>query len=115
MKRTFWIVLSTALLAVLLTWGGNRLRYEASAQDKDHEGPIHQGKAEVVVIVCETDIGSVPPVITVLASSSSRGAPTVSVGSECAQALASVLTAGFRIRDAASLLGLRVQYTLRNK
>ena len=117
MKRTFWIVLlSNSLLAALLTWGGSRLNHEASAQGKDHDGGPARGRnAEVVVIVCETDIVSTPSVITVLASSSSEGAPTVSVGSECAQALASVLDAGFRLRDATSILGLRVQYTLINR
>ena len=53
--------------------------------------------------------------ITVLASSSSEGAPDVPLGSECAQALASVLNTGFRIRDIQSIIGFRVHLYSRQK
>jgi len=50
--------------------------------------------------------------VTVAGVSGSGGGPAVQVGSECAQALSSVLSAGFRLRDVEVLTVGGVQYTL---
>ena len=103
MNSKFWMVLSASLLAVLWTWGGNPLSYDASA--------AQHSQSQVVVIICSEDGFNPLHPITVQRSSSSAGAPAVPVGSECAQALASVLTAGFQLSSNVTA-GMGVQYTL---
>ena len=105
MNSKFWMVLSASLLAVLWTWGGNPLSYDASA--------ARNSQSQVVVILCSEDSFLQPPPITVHSSSSSAGAPMVAAGngSSCAQALASVLSAGFQLTSNV-VAGMGVQYTL---
>ena len=118
MKSTSWMVLAPSLLAGLLTWAEIPLTYDASAaQGQDSEDASRKGKAEVVIIVCQpvgtgTPIGSAPFLVTVEGFSRSGGGPAVQVGGECAQALASVMSAGFRIRDVAVHGYAGVLYTL---
>ena len=85
--------------------GGVPFNSHASATlNQDSEDTSRRGKAEVVIIVCQlvgtgTPIGSAPYNVIVAGVSHSGGGPAVQVGSECGQALASVLSAGFRLRD----------------
>jgi len=107
MKRTSWTLLAAFLLTGLSTWGEIPLSHDAAAaQSQDSEDASRKGKAEVVIIVCGpvgtgTPIGSAPFNVTVQGVSRSSGGPAVQVGGECAQALASVMSAGFRLRDVA--------------
>jgi len=109
MKSTSWMVLAPSLLAGLLTWAEIPLSYDASAgQGQDAEEAARKGKAEVVIIVCQlvgtgTPIGSPPFNVTVAGVSRSGGGPAVQFGAECAQAVASMMSADFRIRDVAVL------------
>lgn len=110
MKTT---LLAATPLIGLLTLGGVLLDHTAvsAAQGQD-------SKAEVVIILCGAGTGLPPPQnenITVAASSSSGGAPTVQVGVQCAQALVSVLSAGFQLRDVESGNVGGVVYTLINR
>ena len=102
MNSKFWMVLSVSLLAVLWTWGGNALSFDAST--------ARSSQSQAVVFICLNNGQGANPPILVLSSSSSVGAPVVLPGSECAQALASVLTAGFQLSNVAG--GMGVQYTL---
>lgn len=101
MKTT---LLAASPLIGLLTLGGVFLDHNPAfaALVQDSEDASSRGKAEVVIILCGA--GGPPPenAITVAGFSGSGGAPTVQVGVECAQALASVLSAGFQLRDVAS-------------
>ena len=101
------MVLSIFMLTVLWTWGGNPLSFDASAA----QDASPKGKVEAVVIICFNNSPVANPPILVYGSSSSAGAPAVSVGSECAQALASVLTAGFQLSTVTNAFS-GVQYTL---
>lgn len=105
MNSKFWMVLSASLLAVLWTWGGNPLSYDASA--------AQSSQSQVVVIICSEDgFDPLHPII-VQRSSSSAGAPAVPAGpgNGCAQGLASVLAAGFQLSSNVNA-GMGVQYTL---
>ena len=86
------LVLSVSLLAVLWTCIGNPSSSDAAGSE------IH-GKAVIIQCVVNTGPpeGGAPPVILVYGTSSSEGAPVVQNGSQCAQALASVLAAGFQL------------------
>jgi hypothetical protein len=110
------IGMTIVLALMILAWGSDRMSLGVTtAEAHDSDGPVRGGKPEVVVIVCETHLVPLPPTLTVLASSSSPGAPAVALWIECAHGLASVLTAGYRIREAVSVNGLRVQYILVNR
>ena len=114
MRSIFWKVLAVSLLTGLWTWGGAPFSFDASAAlNQDSEDTSRRGKAEVVIISCQivgtgTPIGSAPYTMTVAGVSHSGGGPAVQVGTECGQALASALAAGFRLRDveAQSIVGL---------
>lgn len=114
MRSTFRKLLAVSLLTGLWTWGGVPFTFDASAAlNQDSEDTSRRGKAEVVIIVCQlvgtgTPIGSAPYNVTVAGVSRSGGGPAVQVGSECGQALASLLSAGFQLRDveAQSIVGL---------
>jgi hypothetical protein len=114
MRSTFWKVLAVSLFIGLWTWGGAPFSFDASAAlNQDSEDTSRRGKAEVVIIICQivgtgTPIGSAPYIMTVQGVSHSGGGPAVQVGVGCGQALASVLSAGFRLRDveAQSITGL---------
>lgn len=111
MNSKFWMVLSASLLAVLGTWGGIPLIFDASAAAKES-----QSKAVIIQCVLENTnpdpAGAGPYIIRVFASSGSAGAPAVQNGSECAQALASVLAAGFQLDNVAIISPYGPQYTL---
>jgi hypothetical protein len=116
---TSWRVLAPSLLIGLLTWAAIPLNYDVSAaQGQDSEDASRRGKAEVVIIICQavgtgTPIGSPPYNVTVQGVSRSGGGSTVQVGGECAQAVASVMSAGYRLRDVGVLSFFGgVQYTL---
>jgi len=110
MKGMFLSMLSILLLVVLPLCGSNRLNQEAFAQDMSREGPVRNAKKQVVLMVCETWLTK-SPVMEVLASSSSEGAPDIPLGIECAEAIASVLNVGFRMQNITDIYGLRVQIT----
>ena len=119
MKSTSWRVLAPSLLIGLLTWAAIPLNYDVyAAQGQDSEDASRRGKAEVVIIICQavgtgTPIGSPPYNVTVQGVSRSGGGPTVQVGGECAQAVASVMSAGYQLRDVGVLNFFGgVQYTL---
>ena len=118
MRSAFWKVLAVSLLTGLWMWGGAPFSIDASAAlNQDSEDTSRRGKAEVVIIICQlvgtgTPIGSAPYNVTVAGVSHSAGGPAVQVGGECAQALASVMSAGFRLRDVEVLNVGGVQYTL---
>jgi len=109
MRRVFLIVLSNLLLLSLPMWGGNRLGHEAFAQSTSREAYGQSTKKQVVLMVCETWLAK-EPVMTVLASSSSEGSPDVPLGIECAEAISSVLSAGFAMQHVTDIYGLRVHY-----
>ena len=94
MTSKFWVVLSASLLTVLWTWGGNPSNSDAASSE-------NHGKAVIIQCVVENTnpdpAGAGPYIIRVFASSSSAGAPVVQNGGECAQAIASVLAAGFQL------------------
>jgi hypothetical protein len=116
MKGTFWTMLSASLLAGLLTWGNVPWGNDASAaQGHDPDNTLGTGKAEAVIIVCRVSPDFPPTQLFVAGFSKSSGAPEVQVGAQCAQALASVLSAGFRLRDVAIIEQLSTQYTLINR
>lgn len=110
MNSKFWMVLSASLLTVLWTWGGNPSSVDASAARKEN-----QSKAVIIQCVLENTsgdpAGAGPYIIRVFSSSSSAGAPVVQNGSECAQAIASVLAAGFEL-DNVAISPYGPQYTL---
>jgi len=119
MKSTSWKVLAPSLLIGLLTWIAIQSNYDVSAaQGQDSEDASRRGKAEVVIIICQTvgmgtPIGSSPYSVLVQGVSRSGGGPAVQVGSECAQAVASVMSAGYRIRNVGTLsIYGGTQYTL---
>ena len=118
MKSTSWMLFVPSLLAELLTWAAIPLGYDASAgQGQDSSDTPRIGKAEVVIIICQTigtgtPIGSAPFNVTVAGVSHSSEGPAVQVGADCAQAVASVLSAGFRIRDVEVLPVTGLIYTL---
>jgi hypothetical protein len=105
MNSKFWMVLSTSLLAVLGVGIGNPSSSNAQ--------PV-QNHSKAVIIQCVVNTGPPegggPIVLQVFASSSSPGAP-VPAGSECAQALASVLAAGFQLNNVV-VSAYGPQYTL---
>jgi hypothetical protein len=106
MNRTIMTAVCTSLLTVLLVLGANRFGSEASAQ------AVARGKnAEVVLIVCEAFNLGGNPTIAAVASSSSSGAPSVPVGSDCAPTLAALVDDGYQAQSA-GVIGIRVQYTL---
>ena len=109
MNSKFWMVLSASLLAVLWTWEGIPLIFDASAAAKESQ-------SKAVIIVCVLNTGSPegggPVSIIVYGSSSSAGAPVVQNGSDCAQALASVLAAGFQLDNTITSPYGWPQYTL---
>ncbi len=109
MRRMFLILLSNLLILSLPMWGGNKLSHEAVAQSASREAYGQGIKKQVVLIVCETWL-ALEPVMTVLASSSSEGAPEIPLGSECAEAVSSVLSAGFGMQHVTDIYGLRVHY-----
>ena len=109
MRRASVIVLSSLLLLCLPMWGGGGLGSESLAQSTSREAFSQNTKKQVVLIVCETWLAEVP-VMTVLASSSSQGAPDVPLGIECADAVSSVLSAGFTMQHVTDIYGLRVHY-----
>jgi len=111
MRITF---LAVSLFAALLA-GPNAFAIQSQNLDE----PRREGKAEVVIIVCQlvgtgTPIGSPPYLVTVAGFSRSSGGAAVEVGAECAQAVASVLSAGFRLHDVIAGPISTVQYILRN-
>src|SRR5262245_6905032 len=119
MKSTSWRVLAPSLLIVLLTCTAIPSNDDVSAaQGQDSEDTSRRGKAEVVILICQivgtTSQGLAPYNVIVQGVSHSGGAPAVHVGDECAQAVASVMSAGYRIRDVEqlSLLYGGTQYTL---
>jgi hypothetical protein len=68
---------------------------------------------EVAVLNCEIDIVSTSHPNLVLAYSNSAGAPTIGLGTDCAQALADLLNAGFKVKSInASDTSLRITYLL---
>jgi len=113
------MVLAPSLLAAWVTWAEIPLSFDASAaQGQDAEDASRKGKAEVVIIVCQTvgtgtPIGSAPFNVTVEGIQSQWWGAAVQVGAECVQAVESVLSAGFRLRDVAVLTIFNtVQYPL---
>ena len=118
MRSTFWKALTLSPLTGLWTWGGAPFNSDASAAlNQNSEDTSRQGKAEVVIIICQpvgtgTPIGSAPYTVTVAGVSRSGGGPEVRVGAECGQALASVLSAGFRLRDVETQSIVGLIYTL---
>ena len=102
MNTKFWMVLSAALLAVLWIWGGNPSSSDAAPP---------QGQSNAVIIVCQGQ--GMPPItsFTVAAFSSSVGTPVITLGSDCAPALASVLAAGFHLENVINA-SFGSQYTL---
>ena len=109
MKKLVWIVLSGLLLLSVPMWGGSSLRNESLAQSVSRDPFSQSAKKQVVLIVCETWLAQ-QPVMTVLASSSSEGAPDIPLGIECAEAISSVLSAGFGMQHVTDIYGLRVHY-----
>jgi hypothetical protein len=112
MKTT---LLAASSLIGLLTLGGVLLDHNPASAvlAQDSVDASSRGKADVVLILCGTN--GPPPMntsIIVTAFSGSIGAPTVQLGVECAQGLASVLSAGFQLRDVASGNVGGVLYTL---
>lgn len=110
MKSKFWTVGIVLLLAVLWTWGGIPLISDASAI-------AAESHSKAVIIQCVVEnanpdpAGAGPYIIRVFASSSSAGAPGVESGSQCAQAVGSVLAAGFQLANV-TISPYGPQYTL---
>lgn len=109
MKKAFLIVLSSLLLLSLPMWGGSGLRNVSLAQSMSRDTFNQSAKKQVVLIVCETWLAQ-QPAMAVLASSSSEGAPDIPLGIECAEAISSVLSAGFGMQHVTDIYGLRVHY-----
>jgi hypothetical protein len=109
MKKGSMIVLSSLLLLSLPMWGGSRLNNESLAQSTSHEVFGQGTRKQVVLIVCETWLAK-EPIMTVLASSRSEGAPDIPLGIECADAISTVLSAGFGMQHVTDIYGLRVHY-----
>jgi len=108
MNSKLWMVLSASLLAVLWIGIGNPSSSDAGSENS--------GKAVIIQCVVENTnpdpAGNGPFIIRVFASSSSAGAPVVSSGGECAQAIASVLAAGFQLNNVEINLTYGPLYTL---
>jgi hypothetical protein len=82
MKNVLLRVVSTSFLAAILMLG-------VSISDAAASGSL-----QVVTFVCApTEAGT----ITVAGASSSTGAPSVSVGANCSQAVVDMLSAGFKL------------------
>jgi hypothetical protein len=88
MKNILLRAVSISFLAAILMFGTSMRISEAAA------APPAPAPSQVVMFSCAGDMGGI---LVVQAASSSVGAPSVSAGSSCSQALQDVLTAGFKI------------------
>jgi len=100
MNSKSWMVISASLLAVLWIWGGTPSRSDAQPAQ-----PVPNNGKAVIIQCTQMSTGPDPAlggpyILTVFLSSSSAGAPIVN-GGECAQAIASVLAAGFQLNNVA--------------
>ncbi len=104
MKKTVMALLSIPFLVTMLILG---MSPEASAD----------GAKEVVIINCT--LSPPGPVLKdgyeVALSSNSAGAPVVSSGTECAQAVADVLSAGFKLKTVKGTSSFDLNYILVKK
>jgi len=97
------IVVIISLAAGLAVW------HTASASQVSGQGrAVPSG--EVVILQCRPDFVLTPHRIRVVASDSSKKAPTVPARTPCAEALSDLLKLGFKIADVRSEGG--VLYTL---
>jgi hypothetical protein len=103
------MILSASLLAVLWTWGGNPSSSDAQPGQNHSKAVIIQ--CTLLSIGPDPAVGG-PYIISVSVSSSSAGAPVVPNGGECAQAIASVLAAGFQLDNVLMSPSGQTQYTL---
>ena len=68
---------------------------------------------QVAILNCEIDIVSTGHPDLVVAYSKSTSAPTINIGTDCAQAITDLLNAGFKVKSTnASDTSLRVSYLL---
>jgi len=107
MRQNTLITIPTLLLFVCIILSSVVIANNASAESSRDQ--------EVVILMCGTRFDLNPPVMSVMASSSSSNAPTVSFGTVCAQALSDILGQGFRIKDVQPTFGDGALYTLINK
>lgn len=102
MKR---IVLSALLLGLVAMVGVIALKSDVSAKQP----------TQVVILGCHVSNLPAPPFTLfnkVLLSSSSAGAPLVALNTDCAQALADVLSEGFELAKVEPLFSTGTQYLL---
>lgn len=90
MRRTVIILLFALFFVFVLVLDIASLKSDAFAQSQP---------SEVVNLICMGDFWVSPPSFSVVASSSSAGAPPIPLGTTCAQALANLLNADFKIKD----------------
>ncbi|MFQ5343229.1 MAG: hypothetical protein ACE5F6_16950 [Anaerolineae bacterium] len=106
MKRSGGIFL--AVLLVVLALLASSAGHSNSIYAQSAEGP---GSTEVVIFTC-IPLGRLQDGLTVERISRSVGAATVSLRSDCAQALANLLSEGYSIADIEFFAGNQALYTL---
>jgi len=99
MKNVLLRAASISFLAAILMFDSSMIISEATATTP---APLAHAPSQVVMFSC---VGDMAGMLVVQSASSSAGAPSVSAGSSCSQALQDVLTAGFKIVESSSNSG----------
>lgn len=111
MKRTLRRMLRiSCVLIASLTWLGIHIGHDVTAAEGYDNQPPHAGKTQIVLLLCHLTASFDGFLVQVY--SHSGGAPLIQTGTDCAQGLASVLSAGYRIRDIQVLQNTDALYTL---
>ena len=91
-------------------WLGLLVGHEVPVAESNDNQPLHTGKTQIVLLLCHLTASFDGFLVQVY--SPSGGAPSIQTGTDCAHGLASVLSAGYRIRDVQVLQNTDVLYTL---
>lgn len=89
MKKIHWVMRSVFIIVLAMALDFAPLSSNAVAE----------GSEEVVILVCTLDTLFFPSPIILSATNSSANAPLITPGTGCAQAIADLLRANFKIKD----------------
>lgn len=106
MKRTVGVFLTVVLVVLALLVSSTRHNNSIYAQSA--EGP---GSTAVVIFTC-IPLGHLQDGLTVERISRSVGAPRLALRTDCAQALADLLSEGYSIADIEFFAGNQALYTM---
>jgi hypothetical protein len=91
-------------------WVGLLVCHDVTVAEGNDNQPPLAGKTQIVLLLCHLTASFDGFLVQVY--SHSGGAPSIQTGTDCAQGLASVLSAGYRIRDVQVLQNTDILYTL---